>query len=234
MEELQELNLGQNVMDIISIMLVDDHPLLRQALRAVLERESDFEIIAEVDDGEEAVRLASELVPDVVIMDINMPKLDGLEATRQIKTNCPSVNVLVLTIYDDSEHLLGILEAGAAGYLTKRAYGQEVIHAVHAVVAGDAILSPQIFKQVLKHALKDKPRPVFLDLGEKLTTRELEIINFVAIGLSNKDIARKLNLGLPTVKGYLVGIFDKLNVSSRTEAVVTGLKAGFITLDTAE
>jgi DNA-binding NarL/FixJ family response regulator len=234
MEELQELNSGQNLVDRISIMLVDDHPLLRQALRAVLERQADFKIVAEADDGEEAVRLASELVPDVVIMDINMPKLDGLEATRQIKANCPSVNVLVLTVYDDSEHLLGILEAGAAGYLTKRVYGQEVINAVRAVVAGDAILSPQIFKQVLKHALKDKPKPVSLDLGEKLTTRELEILNFVAIGLSNKDIARKLNLGLPTVKGYLAGIFSKLNVGSRTEAVVTGLRAGFITLDTAD
>jgi NarL family two-component system response regulator LiaR len=234
MEELQELNSGQNLVDRISIMLVDDHPLLRQALRAVLERQADFKIVAEADDGEEAVRLASELVPDVVIMDINMPKLDGLEATRQIKANCPSVNVLVLTVYDDSEHLLGILEAGAAGYLTKRVYGQEVINAIRAVVAGDAILSPQIFKQVLKHALKDKPKTVSLDLGEKLTTRELEILNFVAIGLSNKDIARKLNLGLPTVKGYLVGIFSKLNVGSRTEAVATGLRAGFITLDTAD
>jgi DNA-binding NarL/FixJ family response regulator len=222
------------LVDKISILLVDDHPLLRQALRAVLERQADFKIVAEADDGEEAVRLASELVPDVVIMDINMPKLDGLEATRQIKANCPSVNVLVLTIYDDSEHLLGILEAGAAGYLTKRVYGQEVINAIRAVVAGDAILSPQIFKQVLKHALKDKPKTVSLDLGEKLTTRELEILNFVAIGLSNKDIARKLNLGLPTVKGYLAGIFSKLNVGSRTEAVATGLRAGFITLDTAD
>lgn len=234
MEELQEINLGKNLVDKISIMLVDDHPLLRQALRAVLERQADFKIVAEADDGEEAVRLASELVPDVVIMDINMPKLDGLEATRRIKANCPSVNVLVLTVYDDSEHLLGILEAGAAGYLTKRVYGQEVINAIRAVVAGDAILSPQIFKQVLKHALKDKPKTVSLDLGEKLTTRELEILNFVAIGLSNKDIARKLNLSLPTVKGYLVGIFSKLNVGSRTEAVATGLRAGFITLDTVD
>jgi NarL family two-component system response regulator LiaR len=233
MEELPGLGLSQKAMDKVSIMLVDDHPLLRQALRTVLEREADFEIVAEADDGEEAVRLALELVPNVVIMDINMPKLDGLEATRQIKAKCPSINVLVLTVYDSSEYLLGILEAGAAGYLTKRVYGQEVVHAIRAVVAGDAVLSPQVFNRVLKHALKDRPKPVSLDLGEKLTTRELEILNFVAIGLSNKDIASKLNLSLPTVKGYLVGIFDKLNVGSRTEAVVTGLRAGFINLDAA-
>jgi NarL family two-component system response regulator LiaR len=216
---------------VVTIMLADDHPLLRQALRSVLEKESDFEIIAEVDDGEEAVRLTTELIPNVVIMDISMPKLNGLEATRQIKAACPNVAILVLTVHDDSEHILGILEAGAAGYLTKSVFGEEVIHAVRGVVAGETVLSPSISQQVIRHALRHITKPVFLDAGEKITSRELEILGMAARGMSNKDIAQRLDLSLRTVKGYLAEIFAKLNVGSRTEAVITALRVGILTLD---
>lgn len=231
---LQKFDLSQDKTDKIAIMLVDDHPLLRQALRDILEKQADFEVVAEADNGEEAVRLALEMLPNIVIMDISMPKLNGLEATRQIKAERPGINVLVLTVHDDTEHLLGILEAGAAGYLTKGVYGQEVVRAVRVVVAGDTILSPQVFERVLKHALKHKPMPVLLGLGQKLTTRELEILKFAATGLSNRDIAQKLDLSLSTVKGYFIDIFGKLNVGSRTEAVINGLRAGFLTLDDIE
>jgi len=212
-------------------MLVDDHPLLRQALRSVLEKQTDFEIVAEASDGKEAVRLAVELVPNVVIMDIGMPKLNGLEATRQIKASCPSIAILVLTVHDDSEHILSILEAGAAGYLTKSVFGDGVIHSVRGVVAGETVLSASISQQIIKHALRHITKPLPLNAGEKITGRELEILRLAASGMSNKDLAQKLDLSERTVKGYLAGIFSKLNVGSRTEAVITALRAGFFTLD---
>ena len=217
--------------DKVTIMLADDHPLLRQALRNVLEKQTDFEIIAEVSDGEEAVKLATELVPDVVIMDISMPKLNGLDATRQIKAKCPDVAILVLTVYDDSEHILGILEAGAAGYLTKSVFGEEVIHAVRGVVMGETVLSKAISRQIIRHAVRHIAKPIPLDAGEKITARELGILRLAAMGMSNTDIAQKLDLSLSTVKGYLAEIFSKLNVCSRTEAVITALRVGLLTFD---
>ncbi len=217
--------------NIITIVLADDHPLLRQALRNVLEKESDFHIIAEVSDGEEAVRLATELVPNVVIMDISMPKINGLEATRQIKAKCPGIAILVLTVHDDSEHILGILEAGAAGYLAKSVFGEQVINAVRGVVAGETVLSRSVSQQVIKHALRHITKPIALDAGEKITRRELEILRLAAIGMSNKDMSQRLELSERTVKGYLAEVFSKLNVGSRTEAVITALRAGILTLD---
>lgn len=212
-------------------MLADDHPLLRKALRDVLEKQADFEIVAEAGDGEEAVKIATELVPDVVLMDITMPKLNGIEATRQIKAKCSNIAVLVLTVHDDSEHILGILEAGAAGYLTKRVFGEEVIHAIHSVVAGETVLSAEIFQQVLKHATRYATKPITIAVGEKLTVREIEILNWAAKGKSNKDIAAELNLSQATIKSYLSDIFAKLEVASRTEAVIIGLRVGILTLE---
>ncbi len=212
-------------------MLADDHPLLRKALRDVLEKQADFEIVAEAGDGEEAVKIATELVPDVVLMDITMPKLNGIEATLQIKAKCPNIAVLVLTVHDDSEHILGILEAGAAGYLTKRVFGEEVIHAIHSVVAGETVLSAEIFQQVLKHAMRYATKPITIAVGEKLTVREIEILNWAAKGKSNKDIAAELNLSQATIKSYLSDIFAKLEVASRTEAVIIGLRVGILTLE---
>ena len=216
------------------IMLADDHPLLRQALRNVLEKEHDFEVIAEASDGEEAVKLATKLIPDVVIMDISMPKLNGLEATRQIKANCPTIAVLVLTVHSDNEHILSILQAGAGGYLTKSVYGDEVISAVHALVYGETVLSPLVSQQILKYAFQHIRKPLSLDAGDKVTAREMEILRLAAMGISNKDIALRLGLSLRTVKGYLAELFLKLNVASRTEAVIVGLQKGILTLDDLE
>ena len=216
------------------IILADDHPLLRQALRNVLEKQRDFEVIAEASDGEEAVKLATKLFPDVVIMDISMPKLNGLEATRQIKANCPAIAVLVLTVHSDEEHVLSILQAGAGGYLTKSVYGDEVIHAVRALVAGETVLSHSVSRQILKYAFQHTTKPVSLDTGDKLTARELEILRLAAKGISNKEIALRLDLSLRTVKGYLASIFLKLNAASRTEAVVVGLRKGILTLNDIE
>jgi len=215
----------------IRVILADDHPLIRQALKNVLEKQSDIKIIAEAGDGEEAVRLTKALTPDVVIMDISMPKLNGLEATRQIKGLCPGVAVLSLTVHNDSEHILGILEAGAAGYLTKSVFDKEVVQAVHTVAAGEVVFSPTTLQQLLKHSIREPVKPLPLACGEVLTIREMEILRLAASGMSNRDISLKLNLSLRTVKGYLVEIFAKLKVSSRTEATITALKAGIISLN---
>ncbi|HJX03141.1 MAG TPA: response regulator transcription factor [Dehalococcoidia bacterium] len=215
----------------ISIILVDDHPLLRKALKDVLDEEPDLNVIAEAADGEEAVKLSLELAPDIVIMDISMPKLNGLEAIKQIKSLKPGIIIMALTVHVEDEFILEILQAGAAGYLVKSVYGKEVVQAIKAVASGDMVFSPAIGKNLLKHAAKYPVRPVALQAGEKLSIREMEILKLTAHGKSNQDIANTLNLNLRTVKGYLTEVFSKLNVSSRTEAVITALRAGIITTD---
>lgn len=218
----------------ITILIADDHPLLRQALRIVLEKQTDFKVVAEAGDGEEAIELVEKLDPDVAIMDIGMPVLNGIEATRQIKAKCPHTAILVLTVHNDCEHILGILDAGADGYLIKSVFGVEVINAVRAVVTGETILSSQVFQQILKHAMHYPAKPVVINTGQKLSVREMEILKLAAKGMNNKDIALELGLNLRSVKGYLVNLFTKLNVSSRTEAVITGLRIGLIALSDLE
>jgi len=220
--------------DKITILLADDHPLFRQSIRSVLDEERDFQIVGEVGDGEEAVRLANELQPDVVLMDITMPKLDGLEATRRIKASHPDMAVLVLTIHSDDQHIIGILEAGAAGYLTKSVFGEEVVQSVRGVVAGEMVLSPSIGQRLLKQAARYPTKSVPLEAGERLSARELEIIKLAARGMSNKSIAADLGLTVRTVKGHLANVFSKLNVGSRTEAVIVGLRVGFLSIDDIE
>ncbi len=213
------------------IVLADDHPLLRKALKDLLAKETDIEIVGEAGDGKEAVRLATEMMPDMVIMDISMPNMDGLEATQQIKATCPDVVVLVLTVHTDDECILEILQAGAAGYIIKSAFGDEVVQAVRSVVTGEMVLSPAIGQRLLKQAARYPTRPVFLEAGEKLSARELEILKLTARGMSNKDIATALGIKLRTVKGHLADIFSKLRVASRTEAVIAGLRTGFLSMD---
>lgn len=216
------------------VMLADDHPLLRQALRQVLEKQPDIEVIAEASDGEEAVRFATELVPDVVIMDISMPNLNGLEATRRIKACCPAIGVLVLTVHSDNEHILGILQAGAGGYLTKSVYGDEVVHAVRALVCGETVLARSVSQEIFKYAFRHAIKPTTLNVNDQLSARELDVLNLAAKGISNKDIALRLGLSVRTVKAYLADIFLKLNVASRTEAVIVSLKKGIISIDDLE
>ena len=217
-----------------TILLADDHPLFRQSIRSVLEREPDFQVVAEAGDGEEAVILATQLKPDIVFMDITMPKLDGLEATRKIKASNPNIAVLVLTIHSDDEHILGILEAGAAGYLTKSVFGEEVVQSVRGILAGEMVLSPHVGQRLIKQAARYPTKSVLLEAGEKLSPRELEVIKLAARGMSNKNIADELELTLRTVKGHLANIFAKLHVGSRTEAVIAGLRTGFLSIDDIE
>lgn len=215
----------------IKIILADDHPLMRDSIKMHLENDPDIEVIGEANDGEEAVKLALALEPDVIIMDISMPKLNGLEATKQIKSQRPGITVLVLTVHSDTEHILKILEAGAAGYVTKNITGEKLLQTIRLILSGESVLSDDIMDNLLVHALRyplHSPLPVG---GEKLSSRELEILRLATMGKSNKQISQELDINLRTVKGHFVKIFSKLNVNSRTEAVVTGLRSGLITLD---
>ena len=215
----------------VRILIADDHAFVREGTRRILEQEPDLEVVAEAGDGEEAVRLASELKPDVAIIDVAMPKLDGIEATRQIKTLCPAVAVLVLSAYDDDQFIFGLLEAGAAGYLLKNVRGREIVDAIRAVDAGESVLHPSVARKVLNRFASVSSRVQRKKPLEVLTDREMEVLRMVTKGLSNKDIAQELCLSVRTVQGHLANIFNKLRVSSRTEAVVHALREGWVTLD---
>ena len=218
-------------MDKIRILIADDHAVVREGTRQILEQEPDIEVVAEAGDGEEAVRLGGSSKPDVAIIDIAMPKLDGIEATRQIKALYPTVGVLILTAYDDDQFVFSLLEAGAAGYLLKSVRGRELIDAVRAVYAGESVLHPTIARKVLNRFAPASGKPQEQRLSEILSEREMEVLKLATRGLSNQDIADKLCLSLRTVQAHLGHIFNKLQVSSRTEAVVRALKEGWITLD---
>ncbi len=215
----------------ISILLADDHVMLRQGTRELLEREEDLKIVAEAGDGEEAVQLAISKRPDIVIMDIAMPRLNGIEATKQIKTECPSTAVLVLTAYDDDQYVFALLKAGAAGYLLKDVPVDELIKAVRAVHAGESVLHPIVARKVL--ALLAQPpteRSTETDFGQ-LSERESQVLKLAAKGMMNREIARELAVSVRTVQVHLGNVFGKLQVGSRTEAILHALREGWLTLD---
>ena len=205
--------------------------MVREGTRRILEQERDMEVVGEAGDGEEAVNLATSLKPDVAIMDISMPKMDGIEATRRIKVVCPSINVLILSAYDDDQFIFSLLEAGAAGYLLKSIRSHELLDAVRAVHSGESVLHPSIARKVLNRFVSASGKPEGKEPSGMLSDREMEVLKLAAKGLSNQDIAEKLCLSIRTVQGHLGHIFNKLQVGSRTEAVVRALKEGWVTLD---
>jgi NarL family two-component system response regulator LiaR len=213
----------------IRIVLADDHPLMRQAIGMWLEKQQDLEVIAEANNGKEAIDIAVMLQPDIVIIDISMPKINGLEATRQITSKCPNTEVLALTVHGDTEHIHGMLQAGASGYLMKNVSGEEVVHAVRAVFAGENVLPNIVPEDSTVDSYGDNAI-VRAEIVNPLSLRELKVLKWVASGLSNKDIAVKMELSLRSVKAILTSIFVKMNAASRTEAISIGLKTGVLTL----
>ena len=218
------------VMKKIRVLIADDHAIVREGTRRVLESESDIEVVGEAGDGEEAVSQATSLKPDVAIIDIGMPKLNGIEATKQIKTLLPATAVLILTVYDNDRYVFSLLEAGAAGYLLKNVRGSELVEAVRSVYNGESVLHPVIARKVL-HRFVPSAQEAKGGVLESLSQRELEVLKLAAKGLSNKDIAEKLYLSARTVQTHLANIFGKLQVGSRTEAVLHGLKEGWFSLE---
>lgn len=205
--------------------------IVREGTRELVQREPDMEVVAEADDGAEAVQLAGKLQPDVVIMDIALPKLNGIEATRQIKALYPATAVLILTAYDNDQYIFALLEAGAAGYLLKTVRGHELIDAIRAVSVGESVLHPKIARKVLSRFMPLATRPSEERVTELLSERELEVLKLAAKGMSNKDIAEQLFLSVRTVQSHLANIFTKLDVGSRTEAILCGLRRGWFTLE---
>jgi len=218
-------------MDRIRILLVEDHVVVRQGTRQLLEREPDFEIVGEAGDGEESVRLASQLKPDVVIMDVAMPKLSGIEATKRIKELLPSTIVLVLTGYDYDEYIFSLLEAGAAGYLLKSVSGNELISAVRAVYAGEPMFHPRVLRKIMSRFSSPVAEPESARPVEVLSEREMEVLKSAAKGMSNKDIGKALFISERTVQAHMRSIFNKLGVGSRSEAMLYSLKRGWFTLE---
>ena len=211
-------------------MFAEDHVVLRQSVCAFLQKEEDLIVVGEAGDGEEAVRLARELTPDVIIMDISMPKLNGIEATRQIKASQPLATILMLTAYDYDQYVSALLEAGAAGYLLKDVSASQLIDGIRAVHRGESVLHPVIARKVLERFRHSEgyAQEGALSL---LTQREMDVLTKAAKGLSNKDIAKELFLSVHTVESHLQGIFNKFGVGSRVEAVIQALKRGWLTLD---
>lgn len=219
-------------MNKIKILLVEDHTIVREGIRELARCEADMEIVGEAGDGEEAIELAVKTTPDVIIMDISMPKMNGIEATKKIKTILPSTAILILTAFDDDQFVTELIEAGAAGYLLKSVMSTELIDAIRALAAGESVLHPRIARKVLnRFAPTSAKTPLLETTTELLSERELEVLKLVARGLSNRDIADRLVLSVRTVQAHLGNIFTKLEVGSRTEAILFGLKKGWFSVE---
>lgn len=219
-------------MEKIKILIADDHAVFRQGTRRLLEDEPDLEVVGEAGDGEEAVTLATELGPDVAIIDIAMPTMDGIAATKKIKSQCPDVKVLILSAYDDDQFAVRLLQAGAAGYLLKSGQSRELIAAIRTVSQGDSVLHPTIARKVLNQFVSASgDRPKEQKRTGVLSQRETQFLTLMSRGLSNKDIAAELGISVRTVQSHLRHIFRKLGVNSRTEAVVYALRENLLALD---
>lgn len=222
----------------IKVIIADDHALLRQGIKKVLELEADIKVIGEAANGEETIRLAGELMPDILLLDINMPMLNGLEVTKRICAQKPSIKVIILTIHNDDDYVLEGIKAGAAGFLLKDIEPGMLVNAIRAVNNGESFIYPtlakKLFGQISRH--QDAVRHDAIDMlhqrrEERLTFREIEVLQLVGQGMSNNEIAKKLFLSEKTVKNHLTNIFRKINVSDRTQAVIYAIKHKIVVVD---
>lgn len=214
-------------MDAIKILIVDDHPVVREGIGAMLKHEPDFKIVGEAANGLEALEQARELSPDVILMDLRMPEMDGVEAITKIKEAKPEIKFIILTTYSDDEYIFKGIAAGARAYLLKDAPRDELFKAIRAVSRGESLIQPVVASRVLdKLAELSRKNPG----AETLSEREVEVLRLMAKGVSNSNIAEELSITQSTVKTHITNIFQKLNVTTRTEAVTTALKRGIIQL----
>jgi len=214
----------------IRVLLADDHAVVRKGIREFLEEDPEITVIAEAGDGAEAVRLAAAHSPDVAVLDIQMPRVTGLEATRQIKAALPGVRVLILTAYEDDPYVFALLRAGADGYLLKSADSDNLVRAVRTVAGGGKVLDPAVAAKVMVQMSTGKPAAAG-DQVEPLSERELAVLRLAGQGLTNKAIGAALGISDRTVQGHLANLYGKFGVASRTEAVTKALKLGWIVLE---
>jgi len=212
----------------IRILLADDHQLIRTGLRLVIEQQKDLAVVGEAGDGREAVTLANSLRPDVVVMDISMPNLNGIEAAHQIKQSHPEIAVIVLSMHPDESYVLRALKAGVKGYLLKDSAESDLIAAVRAVARGKSFFSPTVSKVLLDDYMRKLKRSGAEDAYDLLTPREREILQLVAEGKSNKDVANLLNLSVYTVETHRSNIMQKLNLKGVPELMLFAVRKGII------
>lgn len=215
----------------IRVFLAEDHTIVRKGIRSLLDGQPDVEVIGEAANGREAVEQAEKLQPDIVLMDITMPELNGLEATRRIKKDFPHIKVLVLTMYTNEEYIHQLLQAGASGYLDKHTAPNELLLAIQSVSRGDPFLSPSISKTIIEEYLRQSDDTHVEDNYDKLSSREREVLQLLAEGYSYKEIAEKLQISVKTVGVHRVNIMEKLNINNSTELVKYAIRKGIISLD---
>jgi len=213
----------------IKVLVVDDHAIMRDGIRALLGLHDDIEIVGEASEGKEAIEKVRELAPDVVVMDIAMPGMDGLEATRRIRKKSPKVKVLVLTQHDNREYILSAIKAGTTGYVPKRALGSDLVSAIRTVYKGDSFLYPSAAAALIEDYLQQAKREEPYD---RLTAREREILKLIAEGHTSREIAEMLFVSLKTVLGHRTKIMEKLDLHNRSELIRYAMRKGLVSLDT--
>lgn len=226
--------MDENRVKRIRVLIADDHTMVRQGLHALLQADPELEVVGEAGDGREAVRYARELQPDVVVMDLTMPGMDGLEATRLIKQSVPQVQVLALTVHESDEYFFRVLQAGASGYVLKRAAAGDLILAVHSVARGEVFLYPAVAKKLVADYLsraQTDPEDLARETYSGLTGREREILTYLAEGLSNREIAERLQLSLSTVQTHYAHIMEKLKLQNRAELIKYAIRHGVIDVE---
>jgi DNA-binding NarL/FixJ family response regulator len=214
------------MVDPITVMIVDDHEMVRMGAKGSLEARPDIVVVAEAESGEDAVRLAREYVPDVVLMDLVMPGMDGVEATRKVKDISPRTHIIVLTSYHQDEHIFPALRAGAISYLLKDIKARELVEAIQRAARGEATLHPRVAARVIKQFSSEEPNRN--NLFAELTEREMEVLTLIARGYTNQKIAEELVISMSTVKGHVSNILGKLHLADRTQAAVCAWQEGIV------
>ena len=215
----------------IRVILADDHAVVRKGIREFLEEAGDIAVVAEASNGEEALRLITQHAPDVAVLDIQMPKLSGVEVTRRLRATQANVRILILTAYDDDPYIFALLQAGANGYILKTASSDELARAVKTVYAGGSALDGRVAQKVVQQVATGKPYGERDEAVERLTEREIEVLRLATKGLTNRAIGQQLDISERTVQGHLANVYAKLNVGTRTEAVVEAARRGWILLE---